>query len=177
MGITMRVLCLPVIVVAFALAACGEAGKTGEPAAAAAAAPAGPPIFPNIIANPAAYVGQGVEFKVTLAVGKAMLPSGEIATATGQTWEDPPGTEHSVGAPADVPGSLCVFLVTNDERTPAFPLQAIVVDNLSPCLAGSVPPVLVGKVGEVKDVKLVVSGQPATVKALTLSELNFKAPF
>lgn len=167
---------LPFIVVALALAGCGEAAKTGEPAAAAAA-PAGPPTFPNIIANPSAYVGQGVEFKVTLAVGKAMLPSGEIATATGQTWEDPPGTEHSVGAPADAPESLCVFLVTNDERTPAFPLQAIVVDNLSPCLAGSVPPVLVGKVGEVKDVKLVVNGQPSTVKALTLSELNFKAPF
>jgi hypothetical protein len=175
MGITMRGLCLPFIVAALALAACGEAGKTSEPAAAAA--PAGPPTFPNIIANPSAYAGQSVEFKVTLAVGKTMLPTGEIATATGQSWEDPPGTEHSVGAPGDAPESLCVFLAIKEDRTPAFPLQAIVTDNMSPCLAGSVPPVLVGKVGEVKDVKLVVNGQPATVKALTLSDLNFKAPF
>jgi hypothetical protein len=173
---SMRTLCLPFVVVALALAACGEAGKTSEPDAAAAA-PVGPPTFPNIIANPSAYAGQNVEFKVTLAVGKTMLPSGEIVTATSQAWEDPPGTEHSVSAPADAPESLCVFLVTNDERTPAFPLQAIVTENMSPCLAGSVPPVLAGKVGEANDVKLVVNGQPATVKALTLSDLNFKAPF
>jgi hypothetical protein len=175
MRISMR--SLTFIVVALVLAACGEAAKTSEPAASAAAAPAGPPTFPNIIANPSAYVGQAVEFKVTLAVGKVTMPTGETATATGQTWEDPPGTEHSVGAPPDAPTSLCVFLVTNDDRTPLFPLQPIAVDNTSPCLAGSVPPVLVGKVAEVKDVKLLVNGQPATVKALTLSELNFKAPF
>jgi hypothetical protein len=136
-----------------------------------------PPTFSNIIANPSAYAGQDVEFKVTLAVGKTMFPSGEIVTATSQAWEDPPGTEHSVSAPADAPEGLCVFLVTNDERTPAFPLQAIVTEHMSPCLAGSVPPVLVGKVSEAKDVKLVVNGQPATVKALTLADLNFKAPF
>jgi hypothetical protein len=175
MGATMRRLLAPFIVVALALTACGEANKAGQPAAAAT--PAGPPTFPNIIANPSAYAGQSVEFKVTLAVGKAMLPSGEIATATGQAWEDPPGTEHSVGAPADAPDSLCVFLVINDERTPLFPLQPIITDNMSPCVAGSVPPVLIGKVAEAKDVNLIVNGQPAAVQALTLSELNFKAPF
>jgi hypothetical protein len=163
------------IVAAIALAACGDAGKAGEPAAAPA--PAGPPTFANIIANPSAYAGRDVEFKVSLAAGKTMFPTGETATAAGQAWEDPPGTEHSVDAPPDIPEGRCVFLVTNDEGTPAFPLQTIVADNLSPCLAGSVPPVLTGKVLEAKDVNLVVDGQPATVKALTLSDLNFKAPF
>ena len=174
MGLFMRRLGRSFLVATFMLAACNEAGKTDGPAAAAQA---GPPTFSNIIANPSAYAGQSVEFKVTLAAGKALLPTGETATATSQSWEDPPGTEHSVASPTDAPESLCVFLVTNDERTPVFPLQAIVTDNLSPCVAGSAPPVLAGKVLGTTDASLVVDSQPAAVKSLTLSDLNFKSPF
>jgi hypothetical protein len=169
----MRRLALPFLAV-IALAACGEANK---PPAPAAEEPLGPPTYANIIAKPAAYTGQPVEFKVSLAAGKVVLPTGETATATGQSWEDPPGTEHSVASAPDAPDSVCIFIVTNDESTPVFPIQLIVTDSLSPCLAGSTPPVLTGKVGSIKDTNLVIDGQPATVKGLVLSDLNFKSPF
>jgi hypothetical protein len=177
-GISMRRLAFP-LVAALAFAACGEAGTTSSSPAATEATNAvvGPPTFENIISNPTGYVGQPVEFKVSLALGKVMLPTGETATAAGQAWEDPPGTEHSVGPSPGTPDSVCIFIVTNDESTPVFPIQPIVADNLSPCLAGSVPPVLTGKVGSVTETSIIVDGQPATVKGLTLSDLNFKSPF
>jgi hypothetical protein len=167
-----RLACL--IVPALALAACGEAKQA---AATATEEPLGPPTYANIIAKPAAYAGQPVEFKVSLAAGKVVLPTGETATATGQSWESPPGTEHSVAPAPDAPDSVCIFIVTNDENTPVFPIQTILTDNLSPCLAGSTPPVLIGKVGSIKETNLVIDGQPATVKGLVLSDLNFKSPF
>jgi hypothetical protein len=167
------------LLVVLALAACGEAGDTSSSPAATetTSTVAGPPTFDNIISNPAGYAGQPVEFKVSLAAGKLVLPTGETATAAGQAWEDPPGTEHSVAAAPDAPDGVCIFIVMKEEGTPVFPIQPVVADNLSPCLAGSVPPVLTGKVGSVKDTNLVIDGQPATLKGLTLSDLNFKSPF
>ena len=109
-----------------------------------------------------------------------LLPTGETATASGQSWEDPPGTEHSVAPaknPANAADQACLFLVMNDNRTPIYPLELVVVENLSPCLAGSTPPVLIGKFQGAKDVSLTINGQPANVKALALSDPNFKAPF
>ena len=172
---------LSLMIAYVALAACGESKQNvGPPAQSSAPAPAGPLGYADLIANPGDHVGYPVEFKVSLGVGKLLLPTGETATASGQSWEDPPGTEHSI-APSKNPASptddVCVFLVMNDSRTPIYPLQLVVVDNLSPCLAGSTPPMLTGKLLGAKDVSLTINGQPANVKALTLSDPKFKAPF
>ena len=42
---------------------------------------------------------------------------------------------------------------------------------------GSTPPMLTGKLLGAKDVSLTINGQPTNVKALTLSDPKFKAPF
>ena len=121
-----------------------------------------------------------MEFKVLLAVGKLLLPTGETATIREQNWEEPPGTPHSV-APAQTASSpadgTCVFVVRNDDRTPLFPIEPILVDNMSPCLVGSTPPVLTGKLQGVRDLNLMIDGRPATVKAVVLIAPNFKGPF
>jgi hypothetical protein len=126
--------------------------------------------------SPSAYAGQSVEFKASLAVGKIVTPFGERTKLVSHSWEYPPGTKHSIGAPADVPEGRCIFLAKGDGGAPAFPLQVIVTDSLTPCMAGSVPQLLVGKVGGVEDVKLIVNDQPSIVKALTLSEPALKTP-
>lgn len=171
---------LSLIIAAIALTGCGESKPTSSLPLGAPATPTTPPSYMDLVANPTGHAGYPVEFKVSLALGKLLLPTGESATAGGQTWEDPPGTEHSVApsqAAANAADETCVFLVMNDNRTPLFPLQLVLVENLSPCLAGSAPPVLTGKVLGVKDVSLAIDGQPTTAKALTLSEPNFEAPY
>ena len=170
---------LSLIITAIALTGCGESKQTSTLPLEAPATPAKPPSYVDLVANPTGHAGYPVEFRVSLAVGKLLLPTGESATAGGQTWEDPPGTEHSVApspAAANAADETCVFLAMNDNRTPLLPLQLILVENLSPCLAGSEPPVLTGKVLGVKDVSLAIDGQPTTVKALTLSEPTFGTP-
>lgn len=167
----------PTLVVAvFTLAACGD-GKSAPPAPTAST---GPATYADVLGDPAGHVGAPVEFKVSLVVGEARLPSGEIARASEQSWEDPPGTPHSI-APvkpeANASAEACIFVVMNNDRTPLFPVQPILVDNMSPCLAGSELPVLTGKVQGVRNTGLTVDGRPATVKALVLSDPNFKAPF
>lgn len=161
------------LIVALAVLAGCDKNKQASNAPALSAGP-----FADILADPAGHAGAPVEFKVSLAAGKQLLPSGETATAVGQSWDDPPGTPHSfVPGQTALKDATCVFVVMNDKRTPILPLEPIVVDNMTPCLAGSVPPVLTGKVQGVRDLDLVIYGKPETVKAIVLTEPNFKAPF
>ena len=178
-GSSMKRFRLSLIIAFIALTGCGESKQTSSLPLGAPATPAKAPSYMDLVANPTGHAGYPVELKVSLVLGKLLLPTGESATASGQTWEDPPGTEHSVApsqAAANSVDESCVFLVMNDNRTPLLPLQLVLVENLSPCLAGSAPPVLTGTVLGVKDVSLAINGQPTTVKALTLSEPNFEAP-
>src|SRR5258706_12873 len=82
-------LALSLIFAAVPLAACGDHGE----APSTPAASVGPPGYADMVANPANHKGEQVEFKVSLVVGKALLPTGETATTAEQSWEDPPRYE------------------------------------------------------------------------------------
>ncbi len=169
-----------IVTASFVLAACnGQQAPAAGVAPAAAPAPAGPPTYTNILAGPAAYAGKPVEFPIVQAAGNLLFLSGETGTISGQSWEEPPGTEHSVAPPPGyVVGKPCIFVVVKEDNTPVLPLQPIVVDNLEPCFAQSSfhSIKLSGKVAEVRDVQLEVNKAPATLKALVLTDPDFVTP-
>jgi hypothetical protein len=170
---------LPVFAGCLLIAACGE-GKPGvaTPAApAATATPPGPATYANIIANPAAYVGQSAKFKLGLAAGVTQSNDLSSTGATiGQGWRDPSGKDWELAPSAEMmkpPEGSCIFVVVNDDKTPVIPLQPVAIDKLEPCSIGADSHDMHGTVEAVRDVQLVLNKETLTLKAPVLSHIDY----
>ena len=166
------------------LAACGDAANApAAPAAVSpspASLPAGPVSYADAAGNPAA-IGHPAEFHITVIAGDTLSLSGETLVSSGQSWNDPAGKEHALAPAADFTvGSSCIYVVTGDDRAPVVPIQPVVVDKMLPCFAQSSFSAdsvqLTGMVSGVRDVELMVDGAPATLKAVVLTDPNWKTP-
>ncbi|MEQ1780550.1 MAG: hypothetical protein ABMA14_04260 [Hyphomonadaceae bacterium] len=164
------------------LAACGDAANapTAPASMPPQPLPAGPVSYADAASNPAA-IGHPAEFHVTVIAGDTLTLSGETLVSGSQVWNAPSGKEHALAPAVGFSvGSSCIYVVTGDDRTPVLPIQPVVVDRMQPCYAQSSFSMesvqLTGTVSSVRDVELTVDGAPATLKAVVLTDPNWKSP-